>query len=108
MATLTITQEWFLKDGSAITKNEEKVWSFPLLYISEGVSLDDGWGQGTEDGREFLIRMAGQDEVNQALITAARTKLEVKCGSSKCWIKLNASQKVPLRVKMEETLAFLS
>ncbi|KAL7538749.1 hypothetical protein ACHAXR_008772 [Thalassiosira sp. AJA248-18] len=76
--TLTLEQEWFLSDGSPLTGEEKaKKWCIPLLTCTS---------EGTQKDMIFMREKT-------ATVTIA---LPSKDG----WVKLNAGQDVPMRVKL--------
>ncbi|KAL7428645.1 hypothetical protein ACHAXM_001361 [Skeletonema potamos] len=79
--TLTLAQEWFLSDGSPLsTEEKEKKWCVPILTCTE---------EGTQQDMIFMREKT-------ATVTVPLSK-----GG---WVKLNAGQDVPMRVKLTSTM----
>ncbi len=79
--TLTLAQEWFLSDGSPLSAGDkEKKWCIPIMTC-------------TEEGNQ-------QDMIFMREKTATVTVPLSKGG----WVKLNAGQDVPMRVKLTPTM----
>ena len=77
--TLTLEQEWFLSDGSPLSDEEkEKKWCIPLLTCTE---------EGTQQDMIFMREKS-------ATVTIPLTSKDAS------WVKLNAGQDVPMRVKL--------
>merc|ERR1712071_210001 len=73
--TLTLEQEWFLSDGSALSEEEKaKKWCIPLLTCT---------AEGTQQDMIFMREK-----------TATVT---IPLSSKDGWVKLNAGQDVPMR-----------
>ena len=80
--TLQLEQEWFLSDGSPLSAEEKlKKWCIPLLTCTE---------EGTQQDMIFMREK-----------TATVTVPLKEAGS---WVKLNAGQDVPMRVKLTPTM----
>lgn len=76
--TLTLEQSWFLSDGSELSEEEkEKKWCIPILTCTE---------EGTQQDMIFMREK-----------TATVT---VPLPSKDGWVKLNAGQDCPIRVKL--------
>mmetsp|Transcript_7191 Transcript_7191/g.14760 ORF Transcript_7191/g.14760 Transcript_7191/m.14760 type:complete len:905 (-) Transcript_7191:134-2848(-) len=76
--TLTLEQEWFLSDGSELSEEDkEKKWCIPILTCTV---------EGTQQDMIFMREKT-------ATIT-------VPLPSKDGWVKLNAGQDVPMRVKL--------
>lgn len=72
---VSLSQGWYLADGSAVTAGEEKLWTIPLFAVASG-------SPGAEP---------------HTLMREATHTLTIKGDGA--WVKLNAGQNVPLRVK---------
>ena len=76
--TLELEQSWFLSDGSELTDHEkQKKWCIPILTCNE---------DGTQQDVTFMREK-----------TATVT---IPLSSKSGWVKLNAGQDVPMRVKL--------
>mmetsp|Transcript_29685 Transcript_29685/g.53877 ORF Transcript_29685/g.53877 Transcript_29685/m.53877 type:complete len:887 (-) Transcript_29685:86-2746(-) len=76
--TLTLEQEWFLSDGSPLSEEDKKKkWCIPLLTCT---------AEGTQKDMIFMREK-----------TATVT---IPLPSKDGWVKLNAGQDVPMRVKL--------
>lgn len=76
--TLTLEQEWFLSDGSPLTEEEKtKKWCIPLLTC-------------TSDGTQKEM----------TLMREKTATVTIPLSSADGWVKLNAGQDVPMRVKL--------
>jgi len=79
--TLQLEQEWFLSDGSPLSDEEkQKKWCIPLLTCTE---------EGTQQDMIFMREKT------------ATVTVPLKSGK---WVKLNAGQDVPMRVKLTPTM----
>ena len=72
---LQLKQEWFLADGSAVATADAKTWTVPLFIRASGAAADEP--MRLMDGSTFSCSVAGDG----------------------AWVKLNAAQEVPMRVK---------
>ena len=80
--TLTLQQEWFLSDGCELSDEEkEKTWCIPILTCTS---------EGTQQDMIFMREK-----------TATVT---VPLSSKDGWVKLNAGQDVPMRVKLSSEM----
>eukprot|EP00581_Thalassiosira_minuscula_P004938 CAMPEP_0183743044 /NCGR_PEP_ID=MMETSP0737-20130205/65013_1 /TAXON_ID=385413 /ORGANISM="Thalassiosira miniscula, Strain CCMP1093" /LENGTH=925 /DNA_ID=CAMNT_0025978647 /DNA_START=599 /DNA_END=3376 /DNA_ORIENTATION=+ len=80
--TLTLEQEWFLSDGSPLSEEDKaKKWCIPLLTCT---------AEGTQQDMVFMREKT-------ATIT-------IPLSSPDGWVKLNAGQDVPMRVKLTSTM----
>jgi len=80
--TLELEQVWFLSDGSELTAEEAgKTWCIPLMTCTE---------DGTQEDMIFMREKT-------ATIT-------VPLSNKDGWVKLNAGQEVPMRVKLTPTM----
>lgn len=80
--TLTLEQEWFLADGAPLSaEDQEKKWCIPLLTCTE---------EGTQQDMIFMREKT-------ATIT-------IPLPSKEGWVKLNAGQDVPCRVKVTSAM----
>ena len=81
--TLTLEQEWFLSDGSPLsTEDKEKKWCIPILTCTQ---------EGTQQDMIFMREKTATISI----------PLSSKDDS---WVKLNAGQDVPMRVKLTAKL----
>lgn len=85
--TLHLKQSWFLADGSDVSTEEEKTWVIPLFTACSG-------GEDTGKGATGLTPVD--------IMTAARHEVKVK--GDGVWVKLNAEQYVPMRVKYPDNM----
>ena len=85
--TCKLKQSWFLADGSAVAGDESKVWPVPLFASCSG---------GPAAGESAAEKLAyGLFDSASGTLTFA--------GDAK-WVKLNAGQYVPLRVKYPDSM----
>ncbi len=82
-AVLTVSQSWFLVEGSLSKEEEAKLWTVPLLY-----------------GTAASVAAASNGGVQPALqlLTAKTDKVEIPLSGPGDWVKLNLGQHAPLRV----------
>jgi len=83
MATLTVSQSWFLVEGALSKDEESKLWTVPLLY-------------GTAASAAAAASNGGQPELQ--LLTSKTDKIEIPLSNPNDWVKLNLGQHAPLRV----------
>eukprot|EP01060_Flectonema_neradi_P024043 TRINITY_DN3254_c0_g1_i1.p1 TRINITY_DN3254_c0_g1~~TRINITY_DN3254_c0_g1_i1.p1 ORF type:complete len:889 (+),score=233.93 TRINITY_DN3254_c0_g1_i1:43-2667(+) len=76
-STVTVSQNWFVADGSELESDKDKVWVVPMLFGS-----DKG-----ESAVEILKEKKGTFTVN-----------------GEGWLKANFGQHIPLRVKYESNM----
>mmetsp|Transcript_17250 Transcript_17250/g.23737 ORF Transcript_17250/g.23737 Transcript_17250/m.23737 type:complete len:895 (-) Transcript_17250:165-2849(-) len=80
--TLELEQTWFLSDGSELSEEEaKKKWCIPLLTCTE---------DGTQADMTFMREKS-------ATVT-------IPLSNKDGWVKLNAGQEVPMRVKLTPTM----
>jgi len=72
---LELSQEWFLADGSPVAAADAKTWTVPLFIRAAGADAEEP--MRLMDGATYSCTVAGDG----------------------AWVKLNASQEVPMRVK---------
>ena len=77
---LDLKQSWFLSDGSAVAKADEKTWPIPIFAVTDA--------PGVPPPMAFLNDATGSVSVP---------------GTCK-WVKLNAGQNVPMRVKYPDAM----
>lgn len=76
--TLELSQRWFLADGSIADADEEKVWMIPVFAQASGAPE-------SEAGMMHLLPAAPQHSITVE--------------GDGAWVKLNAGQHVPMRVR---------
>ena len=82
--TLQLKQGWFLADGSSVAADEEKTWAIPLFVACSG---------GAEGGEGTPHIGIMKDATH-----------EVHTSGDGGWVKLNAQQYVPMRVKYPDSM----
>jgi len=87
--SFSVSQKWFLADGSKPAGIESKVWSVPVLVAySTGAGSDDIVVSDVDAG---MLESAGPK-------TFTVEAKGIAPGSQQVWVKLNAGQNVPVRV----------
>ena len=82
-AVISLTQSWFISDGSKKEGDEAKLWCVPILACGEGGTCDD----------IFMMR----DKTMQISVP-------LNSGPGGGWVKLNAGQQVPFRVCYDDNM----
>jgi aminopeptidase N len=80
-AKVTLAQSWFLADGSDVKADEAKLWCVPILTATKA-GVSDDISMMREDAMEITVPIAGAGD----------------------WVKLNASQQVPMRVLYDDAM----
>ena len=88
-STLKLSQKWFVADGSAIDPKDAKNWPIPIFAQS---SVSDGAIS------EMDIMTTGSHSLNLKSSEAGT------CDPIISWVKLNAGQHVPMRVKYPDSM----
>ena len=86
--TCKVKQGWFLSDGSTVAIQDEKTWPIPVFAVCSGGKTDT-----TESAASKLTMV--MVESNTQTITLQ---------GDGDWIKLNAGQYVPMRVKYPDAM----
>ena len=101
---LSLEQSWFLADGSTpepdLVDGSEKMWMVPIFAQASGGDVRPG---GRPIGRPPEAGEADASPEEMSLMPAAKSySMSVKGDGQ--WVKLNAGQHVPLRVKYPDSM----